>query len=161
VNATTSFAIQIPAGVEQGSTMRLADRGPAGPRGGANGRLFVHLHVAEDERFIREGDDLHHELHVSFTQAVLGATMTVPTLRSQAQVEVPAGTANGTVTRIKHEGVEHLHGRGRGDLYVHVVVDVPTEIDDVERDLLRQLAEHRNETVHEHRGGLFHKRSKK
>lgn len=160
VNAPTTFTIQIPAGVEDGSTMRLADRGPAGVRGGTNGRLFVHLRVAADERFERNGDDLHHEAHVSFTQAALGATITVPTLRSSTQITVEPGTANATVHRIRNEGVEHLHGRGRGDLFVHLVVDVPTELDDVERDLLHQLAAHRNETVSEGHHKLFGKRRK-
>jgi molecular chaperone DnaJ len=161
-NASTTMTIQIPAGVEDGSTMRLSDRGPAGLRGGPNGRLFVHLRVAADERFERSGDDLHHEAHISFTQAALGANVEVATLRGTERVEVEPGSASGTVHRIRHEGVEHLHGRGRGDLYVHLTVDVPTELDDVERDLLRQLAEHRGEEVAEHHGGgLFRKRAKR
>jgi len=154
-NASSTLTIQIPAGVEDGSTMRLADRGPAGVRGGANGRLFVHLHVEPDPRFERHGDDLHHEAHVSFAQAALGASVEVPTLRATTTIDVAPGSANGTVQRIKHEGVEHLHGRGRGDLFVHLVVDVPTELDDTSRDLLRQLAEHRGEPVNEDTGGLF------
>ena len=159
---TSTMTIQIPAGVEDGSTMRLSDRGPAGLRGGPNGRLFVHLRVATDERFVREGDDLHHEAHISFTQAALGARIEVPLLRGTHEVEVAPGSASGTVHRVRHEGVEHLHGRGRGDLYVHLTVDVPTELDDVERDLLRQLAEHRGESVAEaHSGGLFRKRAKR
>ena len=161
-NASTTMTIQIPAGVEDGSTMRLGDRGPAGPRGGPNGRLFVHLHVAADERFERDGDDLHHEAHISFTQAALGANIEVPTLRGVERIDVEPGSASGRVHRIRHEGVEHLHGRGRGDLFVHLVVDVPTELDDVERDLLRQLAQHRGEEVAEHHGGgLFRKRAKR
>ena len=162
VNTTSTMTIQIPAGVEDGSTMRLSDRGPAGLRGGPNGRLFVHLRVAADERFERHGDDLHHEAHISFTQAALGAQIEVPTLRATHQLDIEPGTAPGTVLRVRHEGVEHLHGRGRGDLFVHLVVDVPTELDDVERDLLRQLAEHRGESVAEHHGGgLFRKRAKR
>jgi len=160
VNAPTTFTIQIPAGVEEGSTMRINDRGPAGVRGGGNGRLFVHLRVTPDERFERTGDDLHHEAHISFTQAALGATVTVPTLRETTDLHIEPGTANGTVHRIKGEGVAHLHGRGRGDLYVHVTVDVPTQLDDVERELLEKLAAHRNEAVHEPEHGLFRKRKK-
>ena len=162
VNTTSTMTIQIPAGVEDGSTMRLSDRGPAGLRGGPNGRLFVHLRVAADERFERHGDDLHHEAHISFTQAALGAQIEVPTLRATHQLDIEPGTAPGTVLRVRHEGVEHLHGRGRGDLFVHLLVYVPTELDDVERDLLRQLAEHRGESVAEHHGGgLFRKRAKR
>lgn len=161
-NVATTMTIQIPAGVEDGSTMRLSDRGPVGARGGPPGRLFVHLRVAPDARFVRDGDDLHHEAHVAFTQAALGATIEVPTLRASERLEVVAGSASGTVHRLRHEGVEHLHGRGRGDLFVHLVVDVPTELDDVERDLLRQLAEHRGEDVAAHHAsGLFRKRAKR
>ncbi len=163
LNATSTLTLQIPAGVEDGSTMRLAERGPAGPRGGPNGRLFVHLRVLPDERFERVGDDLHHEAHIAFTQASLGTTIEVPTLRATAAVEVEPGSANGTVHRLRHEGVEHLHGRGRGDLYVHLVVDVPTSLDDTSADLLRQLAAHRGEPIHEPTGGLFsrHRGSKR
>jgi molecular chaperone DnaJ len=158
VNATSTFTIQIPPGVEDGSTMRLADRGPAGARGGANGRLFVHLQVAPDDRFERHGDDLHHEAHIAFTQAVLGASIEVPTLQGTHVIEVEPGSANATVHRIRHEGVNHLHGRGRGDLFVHLVVDVPTDLDETSNDLLRQLAEHRGEPVREPTGGLFSRR---
>ena len=91
VTATSTLTVSIPAGVEDGSTMRLAERGPAGPRGGPNGRLFVHLSVAPDPRFERVGDDLHHEAHVAFTQAALGATIEVPTLRGTAHRRGRAG----------------------------------------------------------------------
>jgi molecular chaperone DnaJ len=155
------MTIQVPAGVEDGSTMQLSDRGPAGLRGGPNGRLFVHLRVSQDPRFERSGDDLHHQAHIAFTQAALGTTIQVPTLRDTVAIEVTPGSANGTVHKIRHEGVEHLHGRGRGDLYVHLVVDVPTELDDTSSDLLRQLAEHRGEVIQEHGGGLFSRRRAK
>ncbi len=158
---SVTLSAQIPAGVEDGSTMRLANRGPAGVRGGPNGRLFVHLRVANDPRFERHGDDLHHEAHIAFSQAVLGATITVPTLKEDMAIDIDAGSANGTVHRLRHEGVEHLHGRGRGDLFVHLVVDVPTELDDESEQLLRQWAEHRDETVSEPQVGFFHRRKAK
>ncbi|MDE3082716.1 MAG: molecular chaperone DnaJ [Acidobacteriota bacterium] len=161
VRATSVLSVQIPAGVEDGSTMRLADRGPAGARGGPNGRLFVHLSVAPDSRFERVGDDLHHEAHVAFTQAALGASVEVPTLTGTLVLDVEPGSQNGTVQRIRHEGVEHLHGRGRGDLYVHLVVDVPRDLDETSADLLRQLAAHREEAVREEPTGLFGRRKAK
>ena len=157
-NETTTLTIQVPAGVEDGSTMRLTDRGPAGLRGGPNGRLFVHLRVVPDARFERHGDDLHHEAHITFAQAVLGATIEVPTLRETVSIEVEPGSAYGTVHRVRHEGVEHLHGRGRGDLYVHLVIDVPSDLDDESEKLLRQYATARGEAVAEHSGGLFRRR---
>ena len=157
-NETSTLTVQVPAGVENGSTMRLSDRGPAGVRGGPNGRLFVHLAVQPDARFERHGDDLHHEAHVAFTQAALGASIEVPTLREIQTIDLVPGSANGTVHRLRHEGVTHLHGRGRGDLFVHLVVDVPTELDSASEELLRRLAEQRGEVVHEPAAGLFHRR---
>ena len=153
-----TFNIQIPAGVEDGSTMRLTDKGPAGRRGGPNGRLFVHLQVESDERFERHGDDLHHEAHITFAQATLGSPITVPTLSGTADVEIEPGTQNGTVHRLRGEGVTHLHGRGRGDLYVHVVVDVPTSLDAESERLLREFAAARGEELPEPVHGLFGRR---
>lgn len=154
-NQEQVLTIDIPAGVENGSTMRLTNRGPAGPRGGPSGTLYVHLLVEDDERFERVNDDLHHEAHIAFTQAALGANIEVPTLRATASVEVPPGSANGTVVRIRDEGMTHLRGRGRGDLFVHLVVDVPTDLDETSVELLRQLAEHRGEALSEHHHGLL------
>jgi molecular chaperone DnaJ len=161
VSATTSFSVQIPPGVEDGSTMRLGDRGAAGARGGPSGRLFVHLRVQGDPRFERAGDDLHHEAHISFAQAALGTTIEVPTLRETTTIDVEPGSAFGTVHRVRHEGMPHLHGRGRGDLYVHLVVDVPSDLDETSTDLLRQLAAHRGEAVREHAPRLFSRRGAK
>lgn len=157
-NAARTLNVEIPAGIEDGSTMRLMGRGPAGPRGGTNGTLYVHLRVASDQRFERVGDDLHHEVHVAFTQATLGATITVPLLRGTADVTIEPGSQPGTVITLRHEGVHHLRGRGRGDFYVHVAVDVPTELDDTAESLVRQLAEHLGEDVHEPAHGLFGRR---
>jgi molecular chaperone DnaJ len=142
-----TFSVAVPAGVEDGSTLRLADRGPAGPRGGPNGSLFVHLQVTPDERFERVNDDLHTTVHASMTQAALGAQLEVETLEDPHEIEIEAGTQGGHVTRLKGQGVPHLRGRGRGDLFVHLVVDTPTKLDAAQAELLRQLAEARGEDV--------------
>ena len=92
---------------------------------------------------------------------MLGATITVPTLRDTITIDVDPGSQNGTVQRVRHEGVEHLHGRGRGDLFIHLIVDVPTELDRTSEELLRQWAEHRGEPVSEASGSLFHRRKAK
>ena len=133
-----SFAVEVPAGVEHGSTLRLADRGPAGPRGGPNGSLFVHLAVAADERFERAGDDLHTALHVGVAQAALGAQLDVETLEEPRPVTVAPATQNGHVVRLKGLGIPHLRGRGRGDLFVHVAVDTPTTLTPRQEELLRR-----------------------
>lgn len=148
-----SFVVEVPAGVEDGSTLRLADRGPAGPRGGPNGSLFVHLAVVADERFERVGDDLHTTVHVGLAQAALGCQVEVETLEDARQVAVTAGTQAGHVVRLKGAGVSHLRGRGRGDLFVHVVVDTPTELNARQEELLRLLAAERGEDVAAPSGG--------
>jgi molecular chaperone DnaJ len=145
-----SFVVDVPGGVDDGSTLRLADRGPAGPRGGPNGSLFVHLAVVPDERFQRNGDDLHTTLQVSMTQAALGAQLAVATLEEPRLMTIAAGTQTGHVERVKGQGVTRLRGRGRGDLYVHVAVETPTDLDDKQVELLRQLAAERGEVVSEH-----------
>ena len=153
------FMVEVPAGVDDGSTLRLAGRGPAGPRGGPNGSLFVHLVVEPDDRFERTGDDLHTTLHVGMAQAALGTTVGVETLEEPRQVAVAAGTQTGTVVRMRGLGVPHLRGRGRGDLYVHLVVDTPTELSPRQRELLAELAAERGEEVHGHDGVLSRIRS--
>lgn len=136
-----TLTLDVPAGVENGSTMRLSNRGPAGLRGGPNGTLFVHIRVAHDPRFERQGDDLHTQIVIRYPQAVLGTEIEIPTLEGPEVIDVPAGSKHGTVLRLKGRGVTHLRGRGVGDLYVHVSIDVPSDVSDAERDLLRQLAE--------------------
>ncbi len=144
-----SLVVEVPAGVEDGATLRLAGRGPAGPRGGPSGSLFVHLAVSSDDRFERVGDDLHTELHISMAQAAFGIQTEVETLEEPRSLTVAPGTQGGHVVRLKGVGVPHLRGRGRGDLFVHVVVDTPTELTPRQEELLRELAAERGEELTE------------
>jgi molecular chaperone DnaJ len=157
-SARRTMSIEIPAGIENGSTMRLNGRGPVGSRGGPAGTLFVHIQVADDPRFARVGDDLHHEAHIGITEATLGARVEVPTLRGVETIDVEPGTQFGDIVTLRHEGVSHLRGRGRGDLIVHLLVDVPTELDEGSEELLRQLAERWGHEVPEAHRGLFSRR---
>ena len=150
-----TLTIEIPAGVENGSTMRLADRGPAGPRGGRAGTLYVALRVSGDPRFERIGDDLHHTVTISFVQAVFGATLQIPTLEGDEEVAVPSGTTHGSVLRLRGKGVTHLRGRGRGDILVHIEIEVPTHLDAESEEHLRAFAASRGEDVPEASHGLF------
>ncbi|MGA7418575.1 MAG: DnaJ C-terminal domain-containing protein, partial [Acidimicrobiales bacterium] len=133
--------------VDNGSTLRLGGHGPAGYRGGPNGALFVHLSVNEDDVFERDGSDLHADLAVAMTQASLGATVGFETLDDHRDVTIAPGTQTGQVIRMKGLGVPHLRGRGRGDLYVHVVVETPTDLDAAQRELLEHLAIERGEEL--------------
>lgn len=145
--AERTLTVEIPAGVDDGSTLRLAGHGPAGFRGGANGALFVHLSVAPDPNFERSDADLHTTLHVPFTVAALGGSVPLATLDDERELPVAAGTQSGSVMSLKGLGVPRLRGRGRGDLFVHVQVDTPTELDDAQRALLVQLAELRGDEL--------------
>jgi molecular chaperone DnaJ len=142
-----TYTIDIPAGVDTGSTLRLAGRGAAGPRGGPNGDLFVHVRVRPHPLFTRDGIDLRCDLPVSFAQAALGADLELPTLDGPETITLPRGTQSGRELRLKGKGVPHLERRHRGDIVVRVVVAVPTDLTPEQEDLLRQYAELRGEDV--------------
>jgi molecular chaperone DnaJ len=142
-----TYPVAVPAGVDHGSTLRLSGRGAAGHRGGPPGDLFVHLSVREDERFTRQGYDLHAQVHVSMTQAALGVTVSFETLDGEETLHIPPGTHSGHVMRIRSRGVPHVRGRGRGDLMVEVLVDTPTSLSKDQEELLRRFAAERGEEV--------------
>jgi molecular chaperone DnaJ len=142
-----TFTVEVPAGVEHGSTLRLAERGAAGQRGAPNGSLFVHLAVQPDPRFEREGDNLHTTLTVGLAQAVLGVETEIESLDGPQRLVVAPGTQHGHVERIRSLGVPHLRGRGRGDLLVHVLLATPTDLTPEQDELLRQYAALRGEDV--------------
>jgi len=147
VMETRTFSVDVPAGVDHGSTLRLSGRGPAGPRGGPPGDLYVHLAVTPDDAFVRAGDDIHADLHVSIAQAALGATPEFETLDGTEKLAVHPGTQTGHLIRLRGRGVPHVRGRGRGDLIVQVVVDTPTDLTKAQQDLLRQFAAESGEDV--------------
>lgn len=142
-----AYTVDVPAGVDDGSTLRLPGRGGAGARGGATGDLYVHLRVARHPRFERQGYDLVEVLHLPVTQASLGIGLKYETLDGVEDLVVPAGTQTGRVFRLRGRGIPHVGGRGRGDLLVQVVVDTPTRLDGDQEELLRRLAGARDEEV--------------
>ncbi|WP_420640252.1 molecular chaperone DnaJ [Candidatus Poriferisocius sp.] len=141
------YTVTVPAGVNQGSTLRVARRGAAGPRGGPPGDLYVHIEVRPHQRFERDGDSLIGELPLTMAQAALGTNVKYETLDGVEDLEVPAGTQGGQVFRIRGRGVPRLEGRGRGDLLVQARVETPTGLSDDEIELIQQLAELRGEEV--------------
>ncbi|MGH9304407.1 MAG: molecular chaperone DnaJ [Acidimicrobiales bacterium] len=150
-----SLDVQVPAGVDDGATLRVSGAGPAAVRGGMAGDLFVHLRVKPDQRFERSGNDLVTELRISFPQAALGAQVVVPTLEGDERIEVPPGTQAGKVIRLAGRGIPRLRARGRGDLLARVVVETPTKMSKEEEQLVRRIAELRGEDVSEPETGLL------
>ena len=142
-----TFVVDVPAGVDEGSTLRMPGRGAGGRRGGPAGDLYVHLRVRPHPSLARRGVDLLAVLHVAVSQAALGVTVPFETLDGPEELVIPAGTQSGREIRLRGRGVPVLQGRGRGDLIVTVVVDTPTDLSKEEDELLRQLAELRGEPV--------------
>ncbi|MBA2325440.1 MAG: J domain-containing protein [Actinobacteria bacterium] len=155
VQGTHDIDVDVPAGVDSGQRLRLSGRGPAAPRGGIDGDLYVTITVAPHPDFERHGDDLVHVRRVSLTQAALGASLVVETLDGPEQLAVPPGTQPGHVFRLKARGVPSLRGRGRGDLLVRLDVEVPDRLRPEEAELLRKLAELRGDDVAPADEGFF------
>lgn len=139
-NRTRTITVRIPPGVRDGQRIRLAGQGEAGLRGAPAGDLFVTVHVSQDKVFGRNGDDLTLVLPVTYTELVLGTTVSVPTLEGRVGVKVPPGTADGRTLRVRGRGVPKRSG-GAGDLLVTVKVAVPPKLDDNAAEALRRYAE--------------------
>ncbi len=152
-----TYTVDIPAGVDTGSTLRLSGRGAVGPRGGTSGDLYVHLRVAPHPRFERDGADLVTTIHLPYTQATLGTTLDFESLDGVEELDIPRGTASGTTFRLRGRGVPHLERRSRGDLLIEAVVDVPTDLSEEEEEVVRRLAELRGEQVAPPPSGLMSK----
>jgi len=147
-----TFTVEMPAGVDDGSTLRVSGRGAAGPWGGPSGDLYVHVGVRPDARYSRH---LVHVLHIPATQGALGAHLPYETLDGVEDLVIPRGTQSGRVFRLRGRGVPHVDGRGRGDLLVQVAVDTPTDLTKEQEDTLRTLASQREEDVAPSDTGFF------
>jgi molecular chaperone DnaJ len=139
VQAERTLKVRIPAGIEDGSQLRLTGEGEGGVRGGGAGDLYVVIHVREHPLFTRHGNDLHCALPITFVQAALGAEIDVPTLDGTTKLDVPAGTQNGDTLRLRGKGMPGLQGRGRGDALYQVVVEIPRKLTARQRELLEEF----------------------
>jgi molecular chaperone DnaJ len=134
------ISVNIPAGVDDGSQVRLSNEGNAGLRGGPAGNLYVSLRVKEHKIFRRDGNDILYELPVNFAQAALGDELEVPTVDGPATLRIPAGVQTGRVFQVKGKGVPYLRGSGRGDQLVRVRVVTPETLDEDQKRLFEELA---------------------
>jgi molecular chaperone DnaJ len=157
-----SLQINIPAGVDDGATLRLTGRGEAAPGGGQAGNLYVSLHVTNDPRFEREGADLHTLAMLSFPQAALGATVKSPSIDGDIEVEIPAGAQSGDTVTLRGKGLPRLQGRGVGDLVVHLKLVVPKTLTPEQEKALRAFASAGGDVVepHNERSGFWRKKRK-
>ena len=134
------IALKIPAGVDDGSQIRLSGEGNAGSWGGGPGDLYVSLSVREHPFLKRRGDDILYDLPINFAQAALGDDVEVPTVESPVTLKIPQGTQTGRIFRLREKGVPHLRGGGRGDQLVMVHVVTPQSLDEEQRRLVKELA---------------------
>ena len=141
VEGEQTIQVTVPPGVDDGTRLRLTGEGQAGVSGGPPGDLYVVISVKSDERFERDGTDIHYAAPISFPQAALGAQIEVPTVDGSVTMTIPAGTQSGKVLRLRGKGVPSLQSSGRGDQLVHVFVEVPTHLNARQRELLEELAE--------------------
>jgi molecular chaperone DnaJ len=156
----STLVLDIPAGVEDGLQIRYQGRGDAGQYGGPPGDLYVELRVTPHPMFRRRDDDLVCTLGVPLTVAALGGTMSLETLEGTEQIDIDPGTQSGMLKRFRRRGIPRLDGRGRGDLVVELSVETPTDLNDDQRDLLRRLAQLREEPVASPSGASFFARLK-
>ena len=132
-----TIKVGVPAGMDDGNTLRVSGEGHCGIKGGPNGDLYVNVRVRPHDLFERVNNDIYAEEDITFAQAALGDTVQVPTLDGNVSFQIPAGTQNGAVFRLKGKGIPHLRGKGRGDHRIKVRVVVPNDLTDEQKDLLR------------------------
>lgn len=144
VRKTRTVEIDIPAGIDDGQTMQLSGQGEAGERGGPSGDLLITVRVRPHQMFERSGNDVYLTMPVTFVQAALGATLTVPTLDGVVEYDIPEGTQSGTRFRLRGKGIPFIRGKNRGDQYVTVEVEVPKNLSQRQKEILREFDEEKN-----------------
>ena len=163
VKKSKRITVTIPAGIDDGQAISLRGQGNAGKNGGPAGDLIVGVRVKPHPQFRRDGTTVLYEQPVSFSQAAMGAELEIPTIDGKVKYTLPAGTQPGTTFRLRGKGIPELRGRGRGDQYVTVRVQVPTSLNSEQKEALRAFAQSMGEDLPEESGlkGFFDKRKKK
>ena len=149
--------VDIPAGIHDGQRIRISGEGHAAAGGGGSGDVYVRVHVREDERFAREGNDIFSTVDLTFTQATLGTSVTIPTLDGDVETAFEPGTQPGTLRILEGKGMPVLQGRGRGDHRILVNVVIPRRLSDEQRRQLEELDRTLDDEAYRHDGGFFSK----
>ncbi|MFQ5673861.1 MAG: molecular chaperone DnaJ [Nitrospinales bacterium] len=159
VPETKKIVVTIPAGVDDGSRLRLKNEGEAGPNGEPPGDLYVFIHVAAHDFFQRDGYDIYCRMNISFSQAALGAEIEVPLLEEgkTKTITLPAGTQSRDTYRIPGAGIPHIRGHGRGEQIIQFIVETPRKLNKRQKELFHELAEIDGKPVKEKHKGFFQK----
>ncbi len=155
INVTAKVTVPIPAGIDDGQTLRVSGKGNAGTNGGPYGDLHVNISVRPDPIFKRDGFDIHTDIPITYTQAVLGDEIVVPTIDGKVKYPVPEGTQTGSTFRFKGKGVRRLHSTARGDQYVHVTIEVPKNLSKKQKELLKEFESSLTEDNYNKRKSFF------
>lgn len=161
VRASKTVSFDIPAGIADGQTIRLAGQGDSGTNGGPSGDLNVTVSVKAHPLFTRDGYDIHCDIPVTYAQAVLGDEITVPTIDGHVKYTIGEGTQTGTVFRLKGKGVQKLHRTDRGNQYVKINVEIPKNLSKKQKDLLKQFENSLGEKNYAKRQSFFEKLKQK
>ena len=153
--ARKSLEINIPAGIDDDQNIALRGQGDAGSNGGPAGDVIVHVTVKADPMFERDGYDVTIHVPITFSQAVLGDDVEVPTVDGRIVQHIPEGTQSGTKFRLRGQGIQYLNGRGRGDQYVSVDVEIPKKVTRAQREALKAFEDSMKEDNYEKRKGFF------
>ena len=154
---TNKLSINIPAGVETGTRLRVAGEGDDGIKGAPSGDLYVTIKVKKHDLFKRDGRNLYYELPISYVQACLGDKVDVPTIDGEVSLKIPAGTQSESTFKIKGEGIKDVNWSGKGNLYVKVHVVVPKKLSDKQKDILKDFADVSGEEISHVKQGFFDK----
>ena len=157
VRKKKTIQASIPAGIDNGQTISIRGQGNAGKNGGPAGDLLITITVRPHELFRREGTSVLCEAPITFTQAVLGAELEIPTIDGKVKYTLPEGTQSGTTFRLKGKGIPSLNGRGRGDQYVTVYIETPKNLNKEQKEALKKFAETMGESNYEEQKKFFKK----
>ena len=154
-SARKTLEVKIPAGIDDDQNIALRGQGDAGTNGGPAGDVIVHVTVKTDNVFERDGYDVYVRVPITYSQAVLGAEIEVPTVDGKVAQKIPEGTQSGTKFRLRGQGIQYLNGRGRGDQYVIVDVEIPKKLNRTQREALNAFEDSLKDDNYEKRKGFF------
>lgn len=156
------LAIRVPAGVQEGTRMRMSGEGNAGPQGGGAGDLYLFISIQEHELFQRDGNDLHCRVPLSLVDAILGRSITLPTIEGEeVKVTIPAGTQHGDTIRVRGKGMSIYQSRGRGDFYIHAAIEIPKNLSTRQKKILEEFYSSVDEKKNQPGINSFWKKAKK
>lgn len=141
VKKQRKIKVSIPAGIDNGQMISLNGEGEPGLRGGGPGNLYITVSVKKHSTFTRKGDSIFCDVHITFPEAALGAIIDVPTLNGTEKFDLPEGTQTGSIFTLKGKGIKNVNGRGIGDLYFTVIVDVPKRLNSEQREIIKKFAD--------------------